>query len=79
MSLNRDMSRSWATLIKYIFTFMASDNLKKSRTVVHLNEKVDGSIFLWLIDWDSRQEAVGCCSGREMGILYYVLQEDMLC
>ena len=23
-------------------------------------EKVDGSIFLWSVDWD-RQEAVGCC------------------
>ena len=41
-------------------------------------EKVDVSIFLWSVDWD-KQEAVGCCSGREMGILYYVLKEDMLC
>ena len=46
---------------------------------MHINEKVDGSIFLWSVDCDSRQEAVCCCSGREMGILYYVLKEDMLC
>ena len=46
---------------------------------MHVYDKVDGSIFLWSVDWDSRQEAVGCCSGREMGILYYVLKEDMLC
>ena len=48
-------------------------------TKVHIYEKFDGSLFLWSVDWDSRQEVVGCCSGREMGILYYVLKEDMLC
>ena len=33
---------------------------------MHIYEKVDGSLFLWSVDWDSIQEAVGCCSGREM-------------
>ena len=46
---------------------------------MHLYEKVDGSIFLWSVDCDSRPEAVSCCSGREMDIQYYVLKEDMLC
>ena len=45
---------------------------------MHICEKVDGSIFLWSVDLDSRQEAVGYCSGREMSILYGVLKEDML-
>ena len=45
---------------------------------MHIYEKIDGSLFLRSVDWDSRQEAVGCCSGIEMGILYYVLKEDML-
>ena len=46
---------------------------------MHIYEKVDGSIFLWSVDLGSIQEAVGCCSGREMGKLYYVLNEDILC
>ena len=46
---------------------------------MHIYEKVDGSIFFWSVDWDCKQEDVGCYSGREMGILYYVLKEDMLC
>ena len=46
---------------------------------MHIYEKVDGSIYIWSEDWDSRQDAEGCCSGREMGILYFVLKEDMLC
>ena len=53
--------------------------LKRRSTIVHIYEKVDGSTFLWSVDWDSRQEAVGCCNGREMGILYDDLKEDMLC
>ena len=37
--------------------------LKRSSTIVYIYEKVDESIFLWSVDWDSRHEAVGCCSG----------------
>ena len=53
--------------------------LKKNITIVHIYEKVDGSIFLWSVDWDSRQGTVDCCGGEKMGIVYYVLKEDMLC
>ena len=39
---------------------MASKDLpKRSSTIVHIYEKVDGSIFLWPVDLDSRHEAVG--------------------
>ena len=49
---------------------------------MHIYEKVDGSIFLWSLDWDRRQEAVRnehtvLCFERRRAVLVEVCNRCM--